>query len=240
MSTIPLKQLSGAGSTLSATLSGTLETEIVDGRLQPSTHLVERTLCEWFRVSRAVVRESIFRLQGQGLVDVVSRGGATVTDLTRENFLDAYFFREGLEVMAAEQCALRMNREEVARLKGSVEAITREYENETHSSDSALLETDQAFHRAIVKGSRNSHIQNAWATAMLHFFRGIKLPPESLLTKESRQAILVDHHEIAEAIANGDGSSAGSVMKRHIQAGRELILRHGASVLRNSLATQIS
>jgi len=29
-------------------------------------------------------------------------------------------------------------------------------------------------------------------------------------------------------------------MKRHIQAGRELILRHGASVLRNSLATQIS
>lgn len=240
MSKIIWKKLPRAASTLSETLFGTLEKEIVDGRLGPGVHLVERSLCERFRVSRAVVRESIFRLQSQGLVDVVSRGGATVAGLTRENFLDAYYFREGLEVMAAEQCALRMNREEIDLLRRSAEAITSEYGEECHAGHSALREADQAFHRAIVEGSRNTHIRNAWTTAMLHFFRGTKLPPERLLTKKSRHAILVDHHEIAEAIANGDGETAGRVMKRHIQAGRELVLRHGATALREPLAAQFS
>jgi DNA-binding GntR family transcriptional regulator len=224
---------------LSLALSGTLEQEIVNGQIHPGTHVVERTLCERFKVSRAVVRESIFRLERQGLVEVALGGGARVTELTQKSFLDAYYFREGLEVTAAEQCAQRMNREEIETLLRTAETITAEYEKACQSLKNSLLESDQAFHRAIIEGSRNTYIQNAWSTAMLHFFRGSKLPPERLLTRESRRAILVDHHTIAQAIAQGDGEAAGRVMKHHIQAGRELILQHRDAALRGPLAKQI-
>ncbi len=216
---------------LSVSLYSALESEIVDGRIQPGAHLVERTLCDRFKVSRAVVRESILRLERYGLVRVASRGGATVTELTRDGFIDAYYFREALEVVAAEQCAQRMNRQQIRELQEAADRISEEYEKERNRKTSELRQVDQAFHRAIVEGSGNTHIRNAWFTAMLHFFRAFKLTPEHLLTGKTRQAILVDHHAIASAISEGDGEAAGRAMKKHIQAGRELILKYGGDAM---------
>lgn len=211
--------------TLSVALTRELEREIVEGVIEPGTHLVERVLCERFGVSRAVIREVILRLERRGLVKIISRGGAMVSELTGSGFVDAFHFREGLEVAAAEQCARRMNRQQIEGLQRAADAIAQAYEKECAGKRSGLEAADERFHRLVVEGSGNGFIREAWSTAMLHFFRGYQLIPEHLRAPDSRRAILDDHYAIASAICSGEGETSGLAMKRHLKAGRDLMLK---------------
>ncbi len=197
----------------------------MNGEILPGSRLVERALCAEFDVSRSVVRESIARLANSSLVDLTPDAGATVSALNEGRVVDAYLFREGIETIAAEQCALRMNREETDRLEETAQRFRIEYEARCAGQPYQLERLDLTFHRMIVAGSRNELVRRAWDTAMLHFFRGARIPPEQL-TQESRVAIVDDHLAIAAAIKAGTAEEAGAKMKLHLQHGRTLMVDH--------------
>src|SRR3954453_18492730 len=76
-----------------------LRTEILEGRLQPGTELVEVALAGQLGVSLGPLREAIGRLAAEGLVTVRPRRGAVVRSLSREEFLELYQVREALEML---------------------------------------------------------------------------------------------------------------------------------------------
>lgn len=194
--------------------------QIVAGRRAPGARLVERGLCEEFGVSRTTVRESLIRLADAGLVSVVPDAGATVEDITLERITDAYVYRAAIEPAAAEQCASRMNREQVARLQAIASEFPGEYKLAVRRKDHRLLELEDAFHGLIVEGSGNLFLRRGWEIARLHLFRGIKAHPDAIANERSKTAIVQDHIAIASAIADGDGARAALCMKEHIERGR--------------------
>ena len=197
----------------------------MSGKIPAGLRLVERELCEEFGVSRGIVRESIVRLSHSGLVETTPDAGAKVSTFSYAQVIDAFMFREGVESIAAEQCAVRMNREQAADLELLARRFAAEYDAHFTGRPNQLHQLDVSFHRAIVEGSGNALIKRAWDTAMLHFIRGVKTPPAELVN-EARVAIVDDHLAIAAAIKAGSAEKAGLKMKQHLQHGRSLFVQY--------------
>ena len=77
-----------------------LREDILAGRLEPGAELSEVALAREFGTSRGPLREALGRLAAEGLVTVTPRRGAVVTQLSRQEFIDAYQVREALETLA--------------------------------------------------------------------------------------------------------------------------------------------
>jgi len=210
---------------LISTCFDTLQQRIVCGESQPGVRLVERVVSQEFGVSRSVVRESFVRLASCGLVELTPDAGAKVSALNEARVLDAFFFREGVESIAAEQCAMRMSRVETERLVRLAERFEAEYQIRLAGKPDHLDALDVSFHGMISEGSGNHLAQRAWDTAMMHFFRGARMPPDEL-RDDARRAIVEDHLQIAVAIKAGDAAEAGLRMKQHLQHGRALFIAY--------------
>lgn len=211
--------------TATAQVYQALQGRIVGGKLAGGTRLVERNLCEEFGVSRAVVRESLIRLAGCALVDVIPDAGATVNDVSESRIMDAYAFREAIESAAAEQCATRMNREQAEALVETAERFEAGYEAQRRGRPHGLGGLEDEFHGAIIRGSGNEFLRRGWEIARMHLYRGIQGHPDVTLSGEARVATVDDHLAIARAIRQGDAARAGRAMKEHIQRGRSLLLQ---------------
>src|SRR5436305_2439940 len=102
-----------------------LRAEILAGRLEPGTELIEVALAEQLGVSRGPLREAIGRLAAEGLVTVSPRRGAVVRSLSKEEFLELYQVREALERMAMQLAVPRLTDEQfegLAALNDEMEA----------------------------------------------------------------------------------------------------------------------
>src|SRR5450759_1094308 len=67
-----------------------LRNAITTGKLKPGERIVEDRICAELGVSRSPLREALRRLEGEGLVSILPRRGATVTDLTRRDLMDLF------------------------------------------------------------------------------------------------------------------------------------------------------
>ncbi len=210
---------------LAVNIYETVRDQIVTGARPAGSRLVERGLCEEFKVSRTAVRESLIRLADMGLVSVVPDAGATVEAISLERIMDAYVYRAAIEPAAAEQCASRMNREQTARLQAIAAEFPAEYKVAIAGTTERLLELEDAFHGLIIEGAANPFLKRGWEMARLHLFRGIKAHPDSITNELSRLAIVEDHIAIARAIQDGNPEHAAQAMKEHIQRGRSPLLK---------------
>ena len=93
---------------------------IIEGRYQPGQRLIEQRISEEFDLSRTPVRESLRRLDAEGLVIIERNRGAVVRPVAREEILDLYELRSRLEALAAERAAARATAEDLAELDEAI------------------------------------------------------------------------------------------------------------------------
>ena len=96
---VPMSQRTSEG------VARILRTEIFAGRLQPGQPMPERLLAEQLGVSRTPVREALFTLQSEGLVELTPNRGATVRTITANDVVQIYSLRGVLEAYAAREAA---------------------------------------------------------------------------------------------------------------------------------------
>lgn len=101
-----LKQLeavesgSEAGKTLRERLVTTLRKAVLEASLPPGSRLVETKLAEQLGVSRGPLREAIFQLVEEGLLEQTPFRGTVVRSLSVEDIQEIYSFRVLLESFA--------------------------------------------------------------------------------------------------------------------------------------------
>src|SRR6266545_3093125 len=106
---------------LADAVSDYLGRAIAEGRLRPGQRLIETQLCDELGVSRTPMREALRKLAAEGIVDISSRKGARVAELTRSSVTDVFTVRATLEALAAELAATRPDSyrvEELGELNG--------------------------------------------------------------------------------------------------------------------------
>lgn len=106
--------------------------QILSGELQPGDRLRQDELADMFGVSTMPVREALRHLQAEGLVTFHANRGATVAEISREEYEEIYRIREELEVLAAQWAAQDFSRiplDELKDLLDEIEAAEAEFKD---------------------------------------------------------------------------------------------------------------
>ena len=187
---------------------------IVQGSIAPGDTINEVNLSARLGVSRAPLREAIFRLEAKGLIHRVPHLGARVVDLKPRDLEELFAIREGLEGMAARLAAVAMADDDLAALEQSLAAHRRQPDV---ASGTAYYQAggDQDFHFRIASGSNNRRLfrllcEDMYSLMRIYRFRSSAAPGRA------RQAYL-EHQAILAALRRRDADAAEEAMRRHIR-----------------------
>jgi len=140
---------------------------ILDGTLQPGERIVELTLARKLEVSRAPLREALWLLSRQGLVQIRAHHGTHVTQLSEQDIREIFEIRETLETRAALKIRGRLDLHVTALLKealGELEAACRARDMRAFSA------ADLRFHETLWKLGGNRHLQEILHDLSTRFF----------------------------------------------------------------------
>ena len=194
-----------------------LREDILAGRLEPGAELSEVGLARELGTSRGPLREALGRLASEGLVTITPRRGAVVTQLSREEFIDAYQVREALETLAVRLAVPLMSDAEVAHLRELCELMDRAArDDEVH----VFFDTNNSFHEALVRGSRNQKLHEVHRMLV-----GQMVPylPRSLELRGNLQQSVAEHQAILAAIEDRDAGRAADLLAEHIEVPQRVL-----------------
>jgi GntR family transcriptional repressor for pyruvate dehydrogenase complex len=200
-----------------------LASAIREGTLQPGDRLpTEAELARDFKVGRTSVREALQKLRALGLIEsrkglgafVIEPAGDPLADFARwtandpaaiEQLVEA---RVALETLAAALASIRATDAEIDRL----EQLHVAHANAAEDT-AALVETDQAFHSAIMAAARNRFVQGAYDVliAELTDFRR-----KTLALPWASDRSVKGHAAIVRAIRGHVPAAAREAMAEHL------------------------
>lgn len=194
-----------------------LTEEIVAGALVPGTPLPERSLVERFGISRTPIRQVLWMLERDGLVDVHQNRGAFVKKLGAGEVIELFQLREALEPLAAKLAASHRPAAEVIALRSlMLEAV------DTDAQDAKeLVRLGADMHDAIARWAGNRMLERIYETLRMqtHLLRNLLHGSQG-----AERASLAEHIEILTAIADGDQNAAFKHMADHLRRSRLAII----------------
>jgi DNA-binding GntR family transcriptional regulator len=172
---------------------------ILDGRMPPGARIAEQEVADEFAVSRGPVREALRILEREGLVTILPRRGALVTELGVDELRDLMEIRAGLFELVVRKLADRPHPELLALLEAGV----RRLEELAPQADQGALyaETVYRIHILCARLSGNSRLQRMLTGLSLQTLRYSKL---GLASVARRQRSVQLWREATEAFKVGD------------------------------------
>jgi DNA-binding GntR family transcriptional regulator len=186
---------------------------ILSGELQPGSQIREEALAELCGVSRTPVRDSLRRLEAEMFVRRNDSQRSFVANWSLDDLEDAFQLRAMLESYAAKRAAMRITREQLARmrihnaqLKQAVDAV--------HPDVPRFIDHNRQFHAIILEAAASERL-----TSML-----AQVTEQPVVLRTARQYDLEnlrrshhEHDELLIAFENRDGEWAAAVMTAHIR-----------------------
>ena len=217
-----LGELVGApGETVTATLKRTIMEMILFGYFANETRLYPHELAQRFAVSQTPVREALMQLSSEGLIEATPRRGFHIRTPTPEQVTDLWQVRSGLEATAAERVVARLSEGSLssADLDPLMAIQDRREELGPKMTTKTHIETNAAFHRAIIElsgnrlltavfGSIQQQLIAAWVQRGVDSWRG-------RLAQDAKE-----HRAIIAALRARDAERCRTVLGQHV--GRSL------------------
>jgi DNA-binding GntR family transcriptional regulator len=204
------------GATVAFIVEG-LREDILAGRLEPGSRLIENDLTVRFAVSRGPVREGLRRLSADGLIEHRPHRGAIVRRLTEREIRELFLIRIEMEALAARLAAAADAPDRRARFAASIEPI---YSDAPRNSCDYLKE-NAAFHDAVMTLADNLELRDLAGRLQLPL---IMAQVGHVLTPPVLEASVREHRLIAEAIVERDPGGAAARMRKHLERAAALAL----------------
>lgn len=187
-----------------------LKDGIVRHKFKPGERLLDQEIASNLGVSRTPVREAINRLGTEGLVDIIPRRGAFVTDLSDKHIKDLYEVREVLEVLAVQRAVPLLQDKDIAVLEQVLKEFTVALDKDAHLT---CFELDRKFHDQLVELSGNTKLVeiNALLGGSIQVTRWRHCQDGY---RHARS--LEEHRAILEALAKRDADLASKLVREHI------------------------
>lgn len=181
--------------------------KILNGELERGTKLIEEKLAEELGVSRTPIRESIRKLEQEGLVKEKRVVNPTHTDL--RNIFQVRILLEGF---AARSAATYMSEDGLKRLEQSIH-IARTGTTEE------IMAANEEFHDIIVKATNNPVMVDTIERmqSIIYLFR-------KTVVIHKRPFLIDEHQLIYDAIRAHQADEAERLMKVHLQADLDFCL----------------
>jgi DNA-binding GntR family transcriptional regulator len=200
--------------TLSAAITDRLRTAILDGEHAAGAQLRQDALAEAFGVSRIPVREALFQLEAEGLVQMVPHKGALVTGLSMEEVDDVFDLRIMLEPRLLRNAIPQLTDAGFARIEAAQRAFDATIKSGEIAGSGAL---NAEFHMALYAAARLPKTASIVASLLQtsERYTRLQLSSSRAFAKAGRE-----HRELLAACRAGDVRSAGDVLAAHIEGVR--------------------
>ena len=197
-----------------------LKRAIIFQEIGPGQKTDEEGVAKQLGVSRTPIRESLCRLENEGIVKIIPRRGAFVARHSKESIIEILLVREVLEGFAARLAVGHIDERTIEEMS----SLFRDFSGANirdRSKDYA--QADLKFHTLIVKKS-----QNSWLMSIMNILNDhIQMLRLRTVALEGRpEHSLLEHRKIIEALEKRNPSLAESLMRRHIQNVRKSVLRN--------------
>jgi DNA-binding GntR family transcriptional regulator len=198
----------------------TVKAMLMDHAIAPKARLSIDGLARRLEVSQTPIRETLARLESEGLVNKEPMRGYSATSLLdRESLGDLYELRLLLEPWAAARAARLVDEEGVARLDAELATCPGAPAGTDYNAYRLITAHDARFHDLIAELAGSAQVRAAFERthAHLHLFRlsyGQNLGSHAL----------DEHHEFVRAIAGRSPRDAKSAMRAHLVTARDRLL----------------
>lgn len=197
---------------------------VFQGHYRPGEAIPEQGLAEYFQVSRGPVREALRILERDGVVKIIPRRGAQVTQLTVAEVLEVYEIRSVLLGLAARLFAERHSEAEFADLERLLDSlgtlVASGGDSDAHSAASATMAD------LIIEGCRNGRLRELLSQLSFQIGRYTRL---GLSSAERRAASLKSWQTLLDAVRDRDGAAAEATARRMVTNTRD----HAIEVLKD-------
>ena len=206
---------SSSSSLTDSTLSR-LRSDILEGVLAPGSPMAEAAVAARMGVSRVPVREALFSLEREGLVEFSPTGRAYVKDLAPHDFEELFMLRLTLEPLAARLASPFIKQNDSA-LEENIEATARA------KSLKEVTRLDLDFHEIILHASGHKRLVRLWQSlrAELALWLSRLHQSHQAQTRTTREATVNAHREVLRCFHQQSGATAERFMRQHIQGWRE-------------------
>lgn len=200
----------------SDTAASRLRQDILAGHAAPGTLLAEAAVARRLGVSRVPVREALFTLEREGLVEFSPTGRALVRELRPADFEEIFVLRLTLEPAAARLAAPRL-RADPAPLEENLEATRRA------RSVQEVTRLDLEFHERILEAAGNARLLKLWRSLRgeLELWLGRLHRQHHGQTRETLAQTVEAHQGILEAFRARSPAGCERVLREHILGWRE-------------------
>lgn len=190
-----------------------LREQIMSLALTPGTVLSRADLVVQFGVSQTPIRDALMRLAEEGLVDIFPQHATVVCPINIALARQAHFLRRSVEVEVVYTLA-KLPDAQRAALSGRLESILARQAAMLGLKDyKEFSAQDQLFHREMYEAAE---VPDLWPlvrrqSAHLDRLRRLHLPIAG-----KANAILADHKNILDAIAQGNPQLAQDMLRAHL------------------------
>jgi DNA-binding GntR family transcriptional regulator len=199
----------------------------------PGTLLAEAAVARELEVSRVPVREALFCLERDGLVEFSASGRAYVRTFHPEDVEELFTLRLTLEPAAARMAVPRLTAF-VGRLEANIKA-TR-----SAASLAEVTRLDLDFHDTLFEAAGHRRLARLWR-AMRHeieLWLAVLHRDHHQQTKQTRSQTADSHAELLECLRSGTPSAAERLMRTHILGWREWLPQQNMVTLNHGLFAQ--
>jgi DNA-binding GntR family transcriptional regulator len=191
-----------------------VKTQVLTGAFPGGELISEGEVATALGMSRTPVREAFLRLEAEGLLRLYPQRGALVVPVSPEEVRAVMEARLVLEQFAA----AKVVRRGPAARAAAFDRLSTELERQRRAGGTPdlhdFLDSDRAFHSAIVEDAENSILTGFYASLR---DRQMRMLGESAIRDPQRITTILDEHRgIAEAVRDGDAERALESVTTHL------------------------
>jgi DNA-binding GntR family transcriptional regulator len=195
--------------------------KIISGEIVPRQRMSDIEWAKRLDVSRTPVREAMRKLEQDGVLEPLARGGYEVRAVRVADLKRLYHCRAVLEGLAMLDAAARVTKADARTLSGLIERTEKLIARQDFA---AALRTNTEFHDRIVALSDNGYLQRLLATIQRLIFFSRSALMNAVRANPAAQTVYAghlfetqkDHRLILERLLAGDGEGAAAIMQRHL------------------------
>lgn len=190
---------------------------VVNLTLPPGSRLSEAEVAAQMGVSRQPVRDAFYRLSQLGFIQIRPQRATTVTVISEEAVLRAYFIRAALEEAVMRDAAQILTPEDHDALAQLIQQQLATLERGTNDE---FHDLDDRFHRLICEAAG---LEFVWALVKEN--KGHMDRARFLSLSFGAPRVVDEHAEILDALRQRDGERAAAAVRVHLSQIRSIIGR---------------
>ncbi|MGX9134858.1 GntR family transcriptional regulator [Rummeliibacillus sp. JY-2-4R] len=183
--------------------------QILNGELKPGDKIVEGAYAEMFNTSRSPVREAIYMLTTEGLIERIPRKGAFVKGYTLSEIQDLLDIRNNIELLSAKR--IHEPHKKLTLLE-ELKSLLKEMDKCTNQSQ--YVQLNYAFHFTLIKFSESTVLEGVYSKISFPLLRiqGIHFTQIETVEKSKEE-----HRKIYEYLKNNQIDEFIELLRTHTE-----------------------